>query len=137
MAIARHFSAVRSKAFIGAMGFTVFFAMVPHPAAQTTLPPTDELRADIDSASLPDAPAPTATVLSANNLPSPAVASLDTDLEQPAGQSVLIAHPQNPQQAPQQPPRVPLRRSKISASLRTRRSLIQMRRPDWIAEHIC
>jgi hypothetical protein len=104
MAIARHFSAVRSKAFLGAMGFMVFFAMVPLSAAQTTVLPTDELRAEIDSASLPDAPTPTATLLSANDLRPPAMAFFNADLEQQASQSVLIAHPQNPQQAPQQTP---------------------------------
>jgi hypothetical protein len=104
MAIARHFSAILSKAFTGAMGCTVFFAMPPLLAAQTTVQPTNELRANVDSASLPDAPTTTYSVLAANDPPSPPIAFFSADLEQQASQGVLLAHPQNPQQAPQQPP---------------------------------
>lgn len=104
MAIARCVSTVRSRVFLGAIGFTVFFAMVSLSAAQTALPPTGELRANMDSASLPDAPTPTATVLSADNLPSPAMAFFSADTEQQAGQTALITPTQDPQQAPQQTP---------------------------------
>jgi hypothetical protein len=104
MAIARCVSTLRSKVFLGAMGFTVCFAMVSLSAAQTALPPTDELRANMDSASLPDAPTPTATVLSADNLPSPAMAFFSADLEPQASQTALITRTQNPQQNPQQAP---------------------------------
>jgi hypothetical protein len=96
MTIARHFSAILSKAFIGTMGCTVFFAMSPLLAAQTTVQPTDELRANVDSASLADAPTPTDSVLAANDLPSPPIAFFSADLEQQASQGVLVAHPQNP-----------------------------------------
>jgi hypothetical protein len=91
MTIARYFSVVRSKVAIGAMVFTIFFAMARLPAAQMIVPPTDELRASVDSAPLPDAP-------------TPATAFFNDGLEQQASQSVLITRPQTPQQTTQQPP---------------------------------
>jgi len=141
MATARYFSAVRFMAFIGSIGFTAFFAMSPLLAAQTIAQPADGLRTNVDSASLPDAPMPIDAVMAANDLPLPAIASFSADWKQQADQTAPAAQPKNPQQPPQQNLRthlrVPLRRSKISVSLRNRPSLIQTRRPDWIAEHIC
>jgi hypothetical protein len=100
MAIARHFSAVRFTAFMGLMGFTVFFAMSPLLVAQTIVQPTDGLRANVDSASLPDAPMPTDAVIAANDLPLPAIASFSADLKQQANQTAPAAQPQNPQHPP-------------------------------------
>lgn len=100
MAITRYLSAICSRAFIGAMGFTVFFAMSPILVAQTNVQPADELRANVDSVSLPDAPTPTDAVVVANNLSSPTVAFFSANLEQQASQSALIPRQQNTQQNP-------------------------------------
>ncbi len=100
MAIARHFSAVSFTAFIMSMGFTVFFGMSPLLAAQTVVQPTDSLRADVDSAPPPDAPAPTDAVLAANDLPVSAVASDGADLKQHPSQSAPPTNPQTPPQTP-------------------------------------
>lgn len=136
MAIARRLSAVHFAAFIRSLGFTAFFAMSPLLGAQTIVTPTDESRANVDAASLPDTPVPTDAVMAAND-PLPAIASFSADLKQQANQTAPAAQAQPSQQNPPHPPRVPLRRSKISVSLRSRPSLIQMRRPGWIAELIC
>ena len=107
MATARYFSAVRFTAFIGSIGFTVFFAMSPLLAAQAIVQPADGLRTNVDSASLPDAPMPTDAVMAANDLPLPAIASFNADLKQQANQTAPAAQPQNPQQPPQQNPKQP------------------------------
>jgi hypothetical protein len=100
MAIARLFSAIRSTGFIGAMGFTVLFAMSALLVAQTTVQPTGELRPNVDSVALPDAPTPTDAALPANDLPSPTIAFSSQDLDMQASQSALITRQQNTQQTP-------------------------------------
>lgn len=68
--------------------------------AQTTTPPPHDPAATADSASLPDAPAPTDAVLAANELPLPDIAFFAADLEQQGSQSALTPRTQSPQQIP-------------------------------------
>jgi len=86
MVIARYLSAVRFMPFLRSMGFTVL-ATSPLLAAQTMLQPTNELKADVDSASLPDAPAPTDAALAAIYLPVSVTAFFSADLKQQPSQS--------------------------------------------------
>src|SRR5271170_7795700 len=99
MVIARYLSAVRFMPFLRSMGFTVL-ATSPLLAAQTMLQPTNELKADVDSASLPDAPAPTDAALAAIYLPVSVTAFFSADLKQQPSQSAPPANPQTPQQTP-------------------------------------
>jgi hypothetical protein len=104
MAIARRFLIIHFKTLIGAMGFTVLFAMSAALAAQTAVKPTGDLKADAGIASLPDAPVATDGALAANELRLPAVDFPGAEREQQAGQNPQTTPPQNPQATPPQNP---------------------------------
>ena len=116
MAVSRRYSTTPFRVSIWAMGFTIFFAMLPVLAAQTAVKPIGDLRADAEIASLPDAPTPTDSVLAASELPLPAGAFFGLDQERQAGQSPPAAQaPQNPQQPSSSNPQNPQQKPSSSA----------------------